>query len=102
MIDSTKKMFDGHLSHMETQLHAKIRKKYWTIKAVGPERTNGRTYERMHESEFLGSFRRLKTSGEPTRKGQVYGLGVYLKGYQKIQFHHQELLQKIKCWYIKL
>ena len=39
----------------------KIRKKYWTVKAVGPERTNGRT----DESEFIGFFRSLKTSGEP-------------------------------------
>ena len=39
----------------------KIRKKHRTVKAVGPERTDGRTYE----SEFIGSFRSLKTSGEP-------------------------------------
>ena len=31
------------------------------VKAVGPERTDGRT----NESEFIGSFRSLKTSGEP-------------------------------------
>ena len=41
---STKKIFGGHLSHMETQLHAK--KKYQTFKAVGPERTDGCTHER--------------------------------------------------------
>ena len=39
----------------------KIKKKYRTVKAVGPERT----YERTYESEFIGSFRSLKTSGEP-------------------------------------
>ena len=39
----------------------KIRKKYQTVKAVGPELT----YIRTHESEFIGSFRSLKTSGEP-------------------------------------
>ena len=40
----------------------KIRKKFWTVKAVGPERTD--TYVRTYESEFIGSFRSLKTSGE--------------------------------------
>ena len=45
----------------------KIRKKYQTVKAVGPERTNGRTDARTYESEFIGSFRSLKTSGEPTK-----------------------------------
>ena len=43
----------------------KIRKKYRTVKAVGPERTDGRTYVRTDESEFIGSFRSLRTSGEP-------------------------------------
>ena len=43
----------------------KFRKKYRTVKAVGPERTYGQTYGRMHKSEFIGSFRSLKTSGEP-------------------------------------
>ena len=42
----------------------KIRKKYWTVKAVGPERTYVRTDGRTYESEFIGSFRSLKTSGE--------------------------------------
>ena len=50
---------------METQLHAKNKKKYRTAKAVGPERMDGRTDERTDESEFIGSFRSLKTSGEP-------------------------------------
>ena len=49
----------------------KIRKKGWTVKAVGPEltyvRTYVRTYGRTHESEFIGSFRSLKTSGEPIK-----------------------------------
>ena len=46
----------------------KIRKKYRTVKAVGPEpfaRTDGRTDVRTYESEFIGSFRSRKTSGEP-------------------------------------
>ena len=43
----------------------KIRKKYRTVKAVGPERTDGRTDGRTNESEFIGSFRSLKTSGKP-------------------------------------
>ena len=30
--------------------------------------THGRTYERTYESEFIGSFRSLKTSGEPKMK----------------------------------
>ena len=45
----------------------KIKKKYRTVKAVGPERTDVQTNERTYESEFIGSFRSLKTSGEPTR-----------------------------------
>ena len=48
---------------METQLHAKIRKKYRAVKAVGPELMD----ERPHESEFIGSSQSLKTSGEPKR-----------------------------------
>ena len=43
----------------------KIKKKYRTVKAVGPEPTNVRTYVRTYKSEFIGSFRSLKTSGEP-------------------------------------
>ena len=43
----------------------KIQKKYRTVKAVGPEQTYVRTYARTYESEFIGSFRSLKTSGEP-------------------------------------
>ena len=41
---STEKFVGGHLSHMETQLHAKIRKKYLTVKAVGPEHTHALDY----------------------------------------------------------
>ena len=58
---------------METQLHAKIRKKYRTVKAVGPERTDERTYGRTNESEFIGSFRSL---GEP--------ISLNNKNYQKM------------------
>ena len=39
----------------------KIRKKYWTVKAVGLEHMHAHT----NESEFIGSFRSLKTYGEP-------------------------------------
>ena len=77
----------------------KIRKKYRTVKAVGPERTNARTHKResigpsanaerpknrtvkavgpertnvrTHESEFIGSFRSLKKSGEPNRTNHI-------------------------------
>ena len=35
------------------------------VKAVEPEQTNRRTDGRTDESEFIGSFRSLKTSGEP-------------------------------------
>ena len=45
----------------------KIRKKYQTVKAVGPELTHQRTHPRTDESEFIGSFRSLKTSGEPKK-----------------------------------
>ena len=31
------------------------------------EHTNARTDARTHESEFIGSFRSLKTSGEPKK-----------------------------------
>ena len=41
---STEKNFGGHLSHMETQLHAKNQKKNRT--AVGPEHTYVRTHGR--------------------------------------------------------
>ena len=61
------KIFGGHLSHMETQLHAKIKKKNRTVKAVGPEHTDERTNGRTYESEFIGSFRSLKTSKEPIK-----------------------------------
>ena len=49
----------------------KIRKKYRTVKAVGPERTDERTYGRTNGSEFIGSFRSLKTSGEPKKKEHI-------------------------------
>ena len=39
----------------------KIKKKYRTVKAVGPERTHART----HESEFIGSL--SDKSGEPMK-----------------------------------
>ena len=64
---STEKNLGGHLSHMETQLHAKNQKKYQAVKAVGPELTHVHTYVRTYESEFIGSFRSLKTSREPIR-----------------------------------
>ena len=55
-------------SYRDTTSCKKIRKKYRTVKAVGPERTDGRT----NGSEFIGSFRSLKTSGEPNRSYQNY------------------------------
>ena len=52
----------------------KIRKKYQMVKAVGPDLTHARTYARTYESEFIGSFRSLKTSGEPkTLKTDNFG-----------------------------
>ena len=50
----------------------KIRKKYQTVKAVGPELTHVRT----NESEFIGFFRSLKTSGEPKSKADTTSLQV--------------------------
>ena len=44
----------------------KIRKKYQTVKAVGPELTYVHTHARTYKSEFIGSLRSLMTSGEPT------------------------------------
>ena len=41
----------------------KIRKKYRTVKAVGPERTDVRTDGRTYKSEFIGSL--SDKSGEP-------------------------------------
>ena len=49
----------------------KIRKKYQTVKAVGPELPHARTYARTYESEFIGSFRSLKTSGEPIINNKI-------------------------------
>ena len=40
------KIFSGHLSHVQTNFMQKIRKKNWTVKAVGPECTYERTYGR--------------------------------------------------------
>ena len=49
---------------METQLHAKNKKKI--SNGLGCRTgTDVRTDVRMHESEFIGSFRSIKTSGEP-------------------------------------
>ena len=60
--------FSGHLSHMETQLHAKNQKKILNGQGCRTG-TNGLmdgcTDERTNEREFIGSFRSLKTSGEP-------------------------------------
>ena len=53
----------------------KIRKKYQMVKALGPELTYVRTHVRTHESEFIGSFRSLKTSGEPTSGPMELKLG---------------------------
>ena len=53
---------------METQLSAKNQKKILNGQGcrTGTDgRTYGRTYVRTYESEFIGSFRSLKTSEEP-------------------------------------
>ena len=50
---------------METQLHAKNQKKILNSQGCRTG-TNVRTHGRTDESEFIGSFRSLKTSGEPT------------------------------------
>ena len=66
---STKKIFGGHLSHIETQLGAKNQKKILNgqgCRTGTHVRTYVRTHARTHEREFIGSFRSLKTSGEPT------------------------------------
>ena len=47
----------------------KIRKKYRT--PVGPEQTYGQTLVQTHESEFIGSFRSLKTSGGSNSSNNV-------------------------------
>ena len=59
------RIFPVFCGHMETQLHAKNQKK--NIERSRLQDWNGRTYGRTNESEFIGSFRSLKTSGEPTR-----------------------------------
>ena len=53
------KIFSGHLSHMETQLGAKNQKKCRTVKAVGPERTNGRIF--FVFDRFFFDFRDILT-----------------------------------------
>ena len=49
---------------METQLGAKNQKKISNGQGCRTG-THARTYVRTHEREFIGSFRSLKTSGEP-------------------------------------
>ena len=49
---------------METQLHAKKLEKILNGQGCRTG-TNVHTYERTYESEFIDSFRSLKTSGEP-------------------------------------
>ena len=51
---------------METQFHAKNQKKISNGQGCRTG-TDERTYGRTYQSEFIGSFRSLKTSGEPTR-----------------------------------
>ena len=41
------------------------RSRLWERNGRTDGRTDGRTHGRTHESEFIGSFRSLKTSGEP-------------------------------------
>ena len=61
---STEKIFGGHLSHMEIQLHAKNQKKISNGQGCRTG-TDVHTHARTDKSEFIGSFRSLKTSGEP-------------------------------------
>ena len=61
---STNNIFGGHLSYMETQLHAKNEKKI--LRGQGCRTgTDVRTDVLTHKIEFIGSFWSLKTSGEP-------------------------------------
>ena len=56
---------------METQLGAKNQKKILNgqgCRTGTHGRTDARTDVRTYESEFIGSFRSLKTSGEPKKK----------------------------------
>ena len=56
----TQIFFTGHRSGMETYLHAKNQKKI--SNGLGCRTgTDERTDARTHESEFIGSFRSLKT-----------------------------------------
>ena len=52
---STEKIFGGHLSHMETQLHVKNKKKISNGQGC-TSRTDARTLPRTHESEFMDAF----------------------------------------------
>ena len=49
---SNEKIFGGHLSHLETQLHAKKSKKILNGQCCRTG-TDGRTDERTDESEFM-------------------------------------------------
>ena len=60
--------FNGHISSKDAQLHEKNQEKISNGLGCGTgthRRTNRRTNGRTYESEFIGSFRSLKTSGEP-------------------------------------
>ena len=59
---------------METQLGAKNQKKISNgqgCRTGTDARTNARTNARTYESEFIGSFRSLKTSGEPIKRSRL-------------------------------
>ena len=54
-----KKVFFGYRPNL-----TKNQKKYRTVYAVGPEHTSERMDAYTHKSEFIGSFRSPKTTGE--------------------------------------
>ena len=76
---------------METQLHAKKLEKILDGQGCGNgthERTSVRTNGRTYESEFIGSFRSLKTSGEPMILHRI--------GLELAAFHRRSTIFKSK------
>ena len=72
----TKIFFSGHRSGMEAELYAKNQEKKLKGQGCRTE-TDARTDGRTDESEFIGSFGSLKTSGEPKNKRAMsWSLGV--------------------------
>ena len=66
----------------------KNRKKYRTVKAVGPGHTAELTDELTYESEIIGSFRSLKTSGEPKKLPMVHFMhSTMISRKKRVNFH---------------